>query len=119
MDSNDQNAALRYDNVRACGKKFMSNKEEQYSRVRYDLEFSRFRKLSTGTDDYPRCFIERSVAAQDSLWKIALHLQEIIFGNGKIWSNHQKKRLLHDLHDSFSDVTSKRCVSNHSLWVAS
>ena len=52
MDSNDQNAANHHDDVRAYGKKFMSNKEEQYNRVRYDWEFSRFRSLSTGiTDD--------------------------------------------------------------------
>ena len=111
MDSNDQNAALHHDDVRAYGKKFMSNKEEQYNRVRYDWEFSRFRSLSTGTDDYLAESTEREVAAQDSLWRISLHLQEIIFGNGKLWSDHQKKRLLRDLHDSFLDVTSKRCVS--------
>lgn len=117
MSLDDINAALAVkEGMESRGKKFMSNKGENYYRVRYDWEFTKFvssskSELSNIHNVYPRDYAARDVAAQEKMWRSALHLQDVIFGNGERWSEYRKGRLLRDLHDNFFEVTSKRFAS--------
>jgi hypothetical protein len=116
MSLDDNNAALAAQEDMSSGKKFMSNKGEQYYRLRYDSEFSKFvssseTELSNIHNVYPREYVERDVAAQDNMWRSALHLQDMVFSDGGQWSEYRKGKFLHDLHDSFFEVASKRFVS--------
>ena len=118
MSSDDKNAATiaAQEDYLSSGKKFMSNKGEQYYRMRFDWEFSKFvnsskTELSNIHNVYPRGYVERDVAAQDNMWRSALHLQDMIFGDGGQCFEKRKGKLRRDLHDSFFEVASKRFVS--------
>jgi len=98
----------------------MSNKGEQYYKVRYDWEFSKFltsskSALSKIHKEYPNDCVARDVSAQEKIWRSVIHLQRVIFGNGDAWSEYRRSKLLRDLHDSFFQLTTKRFISRSNF----
>ena len=45
------------------------------------------------------------------MWRSFLHPQEVIFGNGEIWSEFRRNKLVRDLHDNFFQLATKRFIS--------
>lgn len=101
------------------GRKFLSNKGNQYYEVQYQREYSNFTESSKTELDYihkvyPAHYVERDVNIQDNIWKNVLSLQHILFNGSEQWSEYRRNKLLRDLHDLFSQTTG-RCISKANL----
>lgn len=105
----------------SLGQKFMSNKKEQYYRVRYEWEFSNFlssskSELSKIHKVYPSDYVERDITTQDKMWRSVLHLQDVIFDNGEQqWSTYRRGKLMRDLHDYFFQLATRRFISRSNF----
>ncbi|KAL7553296.1 hypothetical protein ACHAWF_016563 [Thalassiosira exigua] len=98
------------------GRHFTSIKGEQYYRVRYEWEYSKFLNSSRSElrkihDAYPRAYVDREVEDQDKMWRCAMEFQKEAFGNGEQWSPYRRKKLLCDLRDNFYELTTNRYIS--------
>mmetsp|Transcript_11934 Transcript_11934/g.22103 ORF Transcript_11934/g.22103 Transcript_11934/m.22103 type:complete len:851 (-) Transcript_11934:47-2599(-) len=119
LASREVNSVIKEKSDIGYSQTFMSNKGEQYYRVRYESEFSKFlssskSELSKIHEEYPDDYVERDVSAQDKMWRSVMHLQRVIFGkaeNGDQWSEYRRNKLLEDLHENFFQLATKRFIS--------
>lgn len=91
-----------------------TTKREQYERVRYQHEYSKFvRTSNSALDELKKCYsqslVKRDQTHQETIWLNVCKLNDITFCEE--WSLFRRNKVLKELYDYFFRLEINRCVS--------